>query len=207
MIRGLETTFGKNGWHIHTHELWFVDAGASHLDVLFQTSTRWTNYLSKKHPDIESIQRFGVDIKDNADCSDYLAKSGKSWGVDREISMSNSKRNDGLIKSKKGVTPFQLAEEGRKKEFLEYIGAFKGRAVVFWSRGLREKLAPDADESEDINEEFHVILEKSEWDSIRRKGLRGELLQLINDSSGDEREFQVALFLNNALKRGTKNVC
>lgn len=29
LIRALELTHGANGWHSHTHELWFFDANSS----------------------------------------------------------------------------------------------------------------------------------------------------------------------------------
>ena len=29
LIRALELTYGENGWHPHTHELWFVGADSS----------------------------------------------------------------------------------------------------------------------------------------------------------------------------------
>ncbi|WP_223932393.1 hypothetical protein, partial [Aeromonas caviae] len=25
LVRGLELTYGSNGWHLHTHEMWLVD--------------------------------------------------------------------------------------------------------------------------------------------------------------------------------------
>ncbi len=48
LIRGLELTYGENGWHLHTHELWFVSASvAADLSTLELRETEAKNRADK----------------------------------------------------------------------------------------------------------------------------------------------------------------
>ncbi|MDF4772230.1 hypothetical protein P3561_25560, partial [Vibrio parahaemolyticus] len=102
LIRALEVTVSKrNGWHLHTHELWFVKGDADVERIKQRTLERWEKACYKvgllnpfDDKQVRAFRRRSVDIKANASCSDYLAKmdESKHWGADREIAKQSTKQ-------------------------------------------------------------------------------------------------------------------
>jgi len=194
LIRSLEVVHGVNGWHPHTHELWFtskdVDAEALKQFVL----NRWWNICLKVglvvETDKSAFLKHAVDVKDNASNSDYLAKHDgeRYWGADREVAKGNAK-NKG-----KGRHPFELLEayddlgdERSGKLFLEYAEAIKGKAQVFWSHGLKAKVGIEDVSDEEIEEgdsnsksawEVLGFLDRDQWDVVLLNRLRSKVLDV-----------------------------
>lgn len=147
-IRGLETLYGVNGWHNHTHELWIVSKNLDTKDLKTKVLDRWYKACDKlgliPEGKKKAFMSHSVDVIDNASASDYLAKhddkKNLSWGVDKELTKPLSKA------SKESYHPFQLAYlnsigfRAFGDLFAEYSKAFKGKSSVFWSRGLKEKI-------------------------------------------------------------------
>lgn len=71
LIRGLETTFGQNGWHPHTHEIWFVSrAAVADLSTPEKADNERKireKYKDKGYPEIP------------ADCADMRSQILKRW--------------------------------------------------------------------------------------------------------------------------------
>jgi len=151
LIRSLEVTHGKNGWHPHTHEIWITDSNIDRKEFYSFLLMRWEK-ACRKHGIIpkgklKSFREHSIDIHFNASTSDYLAKQDDEsnlsyWGADREVASGRSK-------SSKGNHPFQLLDAFSKGDlskgalFLEYAKAFKGKRQIFWTHGLKKKVNID----------------------------------------------------------------
>lgn len=207
LIRGLETKYGNNGWHNHTHELFFVSKSAiadlstdearafeaekrgcavEDLDGLADMKSvilaRWERACRGAglldNSKIKAFRDHAVDVKGWCSASDYLAKQddARNWGIDRELAKANSKTDKS---GKKGIHPFGLlamADEGDEKAgdlFVEYSIAIRGRAQLFWSRGLKAKVGIVDKTDEEIGAEEQDrakclgLLEQHDWEVIR----------------------------------------
>lgn len=100
LIRALELTYGANGWHPHTHELWFVSADSSVEQEKGFIVERWLKCCiaaglveAGNAAQIAAFKLHAVDIKDRCDASDYFAENDEAshWGVDRELTKALSK--------------------------------------------------------------------------------------------------------------------
>lgn len=198
MVRGLEVLKSiDHGWHIHTHELWIMSK-YSKMQILtgdgpMKTNDveiylypllvdRWEKAVEREGlilPGKETaFRKHSVDIQDNAHSSDYLQKS--SWGCDAEIAATAQK------KCKHGLTPFQLIDQGRKEEFLEYANAMHGRSQLFWSSRLKERAGIEDKSDSEVAEEIgeHDVLgaiTADEWWLIVSLRARVKILEIAED--------------------------
>lgn len=189
MVRSLEVTYGQNGWHPHTHELWIVKEVSG--DLLPRISELWRRACAAVGlldlSDPLAVHAFGlraVDIRENCSSADYLAKqdSSRAWGITHEVAKAKSKAGRA-----KGVHPHEFlvrAAPGDCDRYFEYIEAMKGSRQLFWSPGL--KLRCGLPEVQDIeaaekSDELDVSLGSltpDEWDFIRSNNLRAQVLDV-----------------------------
>ncbi|WP_344403777.1 hypothetical protein, partial [Catellatospora chokoriensis] len=191
LIRSLELTYGRHGWHPHTHELWFVDkrvdAGALGGEVL----KRWKAVCRRagllKHGET-GFDEHAVDVKGWCSASDYLAKQDDSqhWGADREVSK-------GGAKSGKGIHPFGLLRrsmDGCERSgglFVRYARAMQGARQIFWTHGLKARVGlqdqDDQEIAEEQREKAQVLgrLWPADWRLIRGQGYRAQVLEAAED--------------------------
>ncbi|MFL6675871.1 MAG: protein rep [Massilia sp.] len=159
-VSSLEVTRGdRSGWHPHQHDLVFctpdafgeVKQGADGrlssrlIDELKHT---WYVALRKvglcEQHEMSDVLAHGLDVRGGQFAAEYVAKFGKEqkWGLSREVTMHAAK----VGTDNKGAHPFQLlawAEEGDEQSaawFREYSGAFEGKRMLSWSRGLKKEL-------------------------------------------------------------------
>lgn len=147
-IRSLEVTYGRNGFHPHTHELVFLANTADLEGFASEMRSRW-QYVST---------RFGFNVGEPGyHCeatygavADYVSKWGHEpavelpWGPAAEMAKWHIKQG-----RRKGRTPFQLLrdnlagdhESGRL--FVEYASVFKGRKQLVYSENLRAIILGD----------------------------------------------------------------
>ena len=219
-IRGLETLYGANGWHNHTHELWIVSKDLDSKELKTNILDRWYKACDKlgliPEGKEKAFMSHSVDVVDNASTSDYLAKhddkKNLKWGVDKELTKPFSKA------SKELMHPFQLADlfmtgvpslpwnvsKAISKKagdlFAEYSKAFKGKSSVFWSRGLKKKIGlVEKDDEELAKQETDKIdtlssLEHHAWSEIKNRKYRSKLLDTAEDLGSDGIENQLRLF-------------
>ncbi len=198
-IRGLETLYGANGWHNHTHELWIVSKNLDSKDLKTKVLSRWFKACDKlgliPEGKKKAFMSHSVDVIDNASASDYLAKhddkKNLSWGVDKELTQPLSKA------SKELLHPFQLAylsSQGFSKFgdlFAEYSKAFKGKSSVFWSRGLKQKIGLLEKDDEELakqeTEKIDVLIsfEHFAWSVIKGEKARALILDIAETLGAD----------------------
>ena len=153
MIRALELTHGRNGWHPHTHELWFVaddqpedeQAAAAWVDAFraevlaqWQTACIAAGLLDPGKPaQMKTFRRRSVDVVDRVSRGAYLAKiadpttdgsedqrtTEPDWGADRELAMATIKEG-----RKNGLTPQQMLTAAGESESAKA----KRRAGAIW---------------------------------------------------------------------------
>lgn len=198
LIRATEITLGKNGWHPHTHEIWFVDQGITADEVKSRILHRWINELIKHgfinaddSKAIANAMRRALDVKAEVHSGEYLQKISRELEVITPESMGISKtrgnhelaRASTKIGKSKGIAPFQIlrkAGEGSAyywERWLEYMAATKGKSRLFWSSGLKELVGLNQDKTDEQlateqTEEADILglIECSEWGLIRKSG-------------------------------------
>lgn len=191
LVRSLEVTHGKNGWHPHTHEIWLTRPLTSQERNDFQSRilSRWIKCCAAvgllDMADAIQLHAFhlhSVDVRFNVNDSDYLAKqdSSRAWGVDAEITMSVSKSA-----RLKGVHPHEFLirqEKGDMALYVEYVRGMKGTRQLFWSRGLKDAVGiedkTDEQHSEEQSEAAELLgsLTAEQWRIVRGNDARAELL-------------------------------
>lgn len=191
LIRSLEITHGSNGWHPHTHELWFVNENLNEEEFKEFILSKWFDACNQAGLIAENKQddflKHAIDIKFNCSTSDYLAKfdDKSNWGIDREMAKASSKKG-----KKSGKHPFALADENKDDLFLEYTKAIKGTAQIYWSRGLKDLVGLNEISDEEAAEmegddDLEVIgmLQKVYWSKVLDKELRAKVLDLAEQKT------------------------
>lgn len=197
LVRSTEVTFGANGWHPHTHEIWLIKpmTEVEQLDFLDFVKQRWRKVCiaSGLLDGADKIKgwHFGlhsVDVRFNVSDSDYLAKqdSSRAWGVDHEMASQSSKAGRA-----KGVHPHEFLirrEKGDGARYMEYVHAMKGASQLFWSKGLKDlvgirDLTPEEErkeaEKETPKDEVSLVLgalSPEQWSLVRVRRKRSQLL-------------------------------
>ena len=192
LIRSLEVTHGANGWHPHTHELWFLKGSSEGLQSLLaglwvKACVRAGLVAVNDEKLTEAFMAHGVDVKADEDCGDYLAKQDDSrrWGFAEELSKATSKAGRA-----KGVHPHHFLvrkASGDRAHFVEYVQAMKGRRQLFWSHGLKALVGVDevSDEvlADEIQEAAEVLgrMTSKDWGVVRGNDARAELLDAAEE--------------------------
>lgn len=223
LIRALEVTVSnRNGWHLHTHELWFVKGDANVGRIKKRTLERWENACYKAgllnafdDKQVRAFRRHSVDIKASVSCSEYLAKMDDTshWGADREIAKQSTKQG----KRKGSFHPFGLLAEVEDKtdkkawsaaKFTEYANVMKGAKQLHWSTKLKGFFGIGEKSDEEIATEETATLEKVSsiakelWYKICKAGARATLLEVIETK--DDRALHVFLDQFKGSSDGTK---
>lgn len=211
-IRGLEVTFGKNGWHPHTHVMIFAKEGMLlDLRTIDALRSAWIAALVKQGlaeaSQLNDLMQYAFDLQGGDYAAEYIAKFGhepkliQAWGAAREITKGHNKIGMSNIGGNEHATPFLLLawyEQGDTQagaKFVEYAKAFEGRRMLTWSPGLKKRLLPDNAERTDEElaareqampeEELAATLEGDEWNLILSRNARGEMLQIAAQYGAD----------------------
>lgn len=179
-IRALEPTFGEmNGWHIHTHELLFAEAG--HIEALQGLADAWVKLLIKRgmaglkasdtaeetQLKLDALRARAMTVQPGNKAADYVAKFGRepetdrgSWGIASEMTRAHMKQGraagtDGQPQRCGHVSPWGLLNDAMDGDyrsgrlFREYAEAFHGRRQLFWSPKLRAMFFGMVDRSDE----------------------------------------------------------
>lgn len=187
LIRSLEVTHGDNGWHPHTHELWFCERSREPLQAdlarLWQSACTRAGLLDPSDPfQLSPFLIHSVDVKHDMTAGDYLAKQddSRSWGFSHEVAKATSKAG-----RRKGVHPHRFLirkAPGDQERFVEYHLAMKGARQLFWSPGLKDRIGVNDISDEVIAEEHRdradvlAHVPDSAWHLVRGNDARAELL-------------------------------
>lgn len=138
-IRNIECTCGDNGWHPHFHCIVFYKKDVDLVEMESRLAAHWQHVCIKSGLRRPS-DAHGLTLQDGSHVSAYMTK----WGLEHEMTKSMAKlgRNGGR-------TPFDLLrdyEKGEQKDqnamlFREFEHAFHGKRQLYWSNGLKKKLA------------------------------------------------------------------
>lgn len=210
LVRSLEVKFGRNGWHPHTHELWFVSPGQIALQSVQEKLA--ASFLSAclkvglpiKDTDAFLARSVRVDLCNGA--AGYITKQGdsRSWGVAKEMTKG--------IHKKGGSHPFQLLADyasltGSQKSkaaslYLEYVESFKGKPQIYISPAVKKEFlvddftdeeAVENAESSDSPDSCLGWIHPSHWKIILKTESRALVLHLAETCS-DDLEFADQLF-------------
>jgi hypothetical protein len=202
-VRVLEVTYGRNGWHVHAHVLFFFegkhDAGdvvgfEAELFPLWESAAARHSLTMSRERGVQVVLAYGT-------VEDYVAKYGHGprWEVPREMTKGHIKRGrsvDGL----KHLTPWEMlafAAAGDVRcgaRFRECVEHFDGKAQLGWSPGLRASLGLDGDPPEsdhalatagEKDDDPAGEIQRDHWPSVRVNGGRARLLQLVEEDGGD----------------------
>jgi hypothetical protein len=203
-INGKEVTYGRNGWHVHSHELLFLDRDLSPADLADLQrllTTAWI-YACKRSglavPSVRDMKKRSVRVDRARTPADYITKYGSQdyhehreilqggWGASQEICKAHIKQG-----REKGKTPFDfldLAGSGKRYYaeygalFAEFARAFRGRRLITFSKGFRQLLGIDEAlsdqeivESEDSSAVTVGILTRDEFRLICRHRQRADI--------------------------------
>lgn len=187
-IRGLEVTYGANGWHPHLHLLLFVDRVADLKKTEYDLLLIWKKVVMKQG--FDEPNHHGLTLENGEKAAQYVGK----WGLEHELTKGHIKR------SREGFTPFDLlrvivgtyAGSGKNVDvfdavnlFREYGKTFKGKRQLVWSNGLRKMLhlgneKTDEEIADQVDEETALFakIPLNVWRVILSKDKRGETLAI-----------------------------
>lgn len=188
LVRSLEVTHGRNGWHPHTHELWIVDPSVcrsicTRITELWERACIAAGLIDPSDQvKIDAFRQHAVDVRLNATSGDYLAKqdSSRKWGITHEVAKATSKAGKA-----KGVHPHEFLirrAPGDEARYFEYLEAMKGRRQLFWSPGLKSLCGlddvDDLEIAEQASDPADLLgnLVQDEWDFIRSKRAAARVL-------------------------------
>jgi hypothetical protein len=200
-VRNREVTDGENGWHVHGHEIWFLDRALT--DEKLQELTellkeRWARHAEKAGG--WASWEHGLDIKkSDSFIYDYVAKFGKlpDGREDKKLSTSELTHSHTKKARREGKTPWQLLDDydhGDKRagaRFCEYAIAFKGVRQLIWSKGLRAAVGlEDELTDEQIAEQEPESTEWAEisiqtWRKVIEYGHRALILEICKRDRPD----------------------
>lgn len=172
-IKGLEVTYGQNGWHPHHHVLLLAEHHDLRFkDYTFELTELWIKACIKSGLNAPSMQH-GLDLRNGSYADQYVSK----WGLEDELSKGHVKKG-----RNGGFTPFDLLNfsiedneiYGKKpsKLFQEFAISMKGARQLVWSRGLKKLLGIE----EKSDEELAVETDKASITLNRVEDLVFELL-------------------------------
>lgn len=189
-VRGLEVTWGENGWHPHLHDAWFLSKrfdDGSIVNLHRMVLDMWQSACEAAG--LEKPNYRGVMVTSVRDPTSYVAK----WGIQAEMTRGHMKRGRAGRYS-----PFDLLRgihEGEKhltRKFLEYADAFHRRRQLVWSKGLRELYRMEPEKADDEIAEsmddgwgFLYFIAPSQWKVILAEDKRAEVLR-ITEREGEE---------------------
>jgi hypothetical protein len=200
-IRVPEVTHWLNGWHYHSHILWFTSREMNVEKELHRpgyaawaSSVKWAGF--SKLPDY----RHGFYIAATYGAvDDYISKFGRlpdkpAWGPESEMTKGYQKRGRSVPGQKLDHrSPFQILYDwGVHKSprdaalYVDFARAFRGQQQLRFSPGLRDRLLAGATERTD-NELADAALPSerllgrlflSQWEKVLKYDQRGEVIDI-----------------------------
>lgn len=199
-IRALEVTNGRrssrnNGWHPHYHVLLFTGSGvdlarfdAPQLrDWEVRLYLAWAKACEASGLGIPNMAH-GLKLDNGDKASQYMTK----WGLEHELTYGHIKKG-----KTGGETPFDLlrafladkSDTQAAALFREYAAAFKGKRQLFWSHGLKARLAIEEATDEELTQrieegaELLGQLTADQWRDVLKVEARATVLEIAARST------------------------
>jgi hypothetical protein len=196
VVRVVEVTHGRNGWHPHVHALVFArDLDDQSLGLLLSRMfDRWAAGAVRKGLAAPLARASDAQMVTGADLSgtalgDYLAKGADAArGIGLELTQTASKVAQATHSTRPVWAILEDAQHGEADPLWlwhEWERASKGKRQISWSAGLRDLLgigheAADEDiAAEELGERDDTVvwITRQGWDSlVRRPWLISEVL-------------------------------
>jgi hypothetical protein len=200
-VRSAEVTVGAvNGWHPHTHALMVMRGDVTDSELHAFTSglfDRWADHavrlgLARPLAVAQDVRR--VTSADIAATTEYLTKVHKDADVSRiglELAYSQSKKartahsTRSMWEVLEGAVSLGLASDVRL--WREWEATSKGRRALSWSKGMRERFALGAEQTDEeiaaeelgSSSDDLLCITAEGWDALAR--FRPELIpQILN---------------------------
>lgn len=145
-IKATETTHSEvNGWHPHSHEIWFLDrSDVTEYELSLMKSKIFESWR-------ESCRKYGLSDPDYTHGLDIAYKAGNStavgayvakWGMELTYAQRKSGKNESR-------NPWQMLDDLSDSKtytdrtrhlWVEYLRAFHGTQQCRWSNGLKKSL-------------------------------------------------------------------
>lgn len=171
-VSATEVTHGAAGWHVHFHEIAFVEADTEAEAVaLFADMGRvWLAAL--RGCGLEGSLSHAWQVQGAAEAGEYIGK----WGAAEEVALGDRKSG-----RRAGLTPWQLLAASKtgdaraSAKWVEYAHAFKGSRQLVWSPGLKAAVGvaqvddADAAATEPVEPERIAHINRQSWlgDAVR----------------------------------------
>lgn len=197
-IRTLEVTHGANGFHPHFHILIFSSRNVSPSVFEYFFTPLWQDACVKSGLPCPSNER-GLRVDDGS----WAAKYASKWGLEDEMVKGHMKASKGVS----GMTPWDMLRDVLKNRsersralFFVYAKAFKGQRQLYWSNGLKAKLAVEdvtdlelvAMQQENASE--LAELTANQWRLVLKTRSESAVLDLAERSPHDLPDFLTALW-------------
>lgn len=187
----------KTGWHLHVHYLMFVSPGftaASVQPLLTSMFQRWNRGAQASGLDA-SILGQDLHLVDGDEAAanvlaDYFAKqAGKTAEMSTDALALELTMRDGKF-SGASLTPGELLtmavcdHEDSRRLWAEYEAGMRGRRVIAWSRGLRDRVGigdelSDGDAAQLEAEEIMRTIMQMKPKAFRKLTLTGRRRELL----------------------------
>jgi hypothetical protein len=155
-IRSMEITHGEHGWHPHLHVLVYVEGqlGAQGLaDLVLYLRERWAKFIvaaGYRVPHEDHGVRVDRCIA-ATEAGAYIAKTQDGRSVGNEVARGDLKQG-----RQGGRTPIEILDDFRWTGdaddlwlWHEYERATKGRQCITWSKGLRQLLDVEDEQTDE----------------------------------------------------------
>lgn len=215
IVKLVEATHGRNGWHVHVHALVFTDGHSRHSPaglgpVLFQ---RWREGLVAKGLRAPAARHGGLHVRtltgDLAALGEYFTKGvygGHAAAIESvALEVARGDLKDARFGNR---TPFavladvvRLGEASDLELWHEWEQASHGRRQLTWSRGLRAELVAEPELSDeevaaaDEGGDVVLLLDRETWRTLcAERGARHTLLTLaaLDNDGGQLRAYLTA---------------
>ncbi len=126
-----------------------------------------------------------------------VIKNRRKWGAADELTKANAKKGGRAG----GRSPWQLLADFQDGDihagmlWKEFITAFKGRAQLYWSQGLRSKLGLDDEASDEqlaaaitMEDMLLARISDADWKLILARDLRGQVLEVLRSGTWSDVE-------------------
>ena len=161
-LRVVELTHGRNGWHVHVHALLFLDSETPATRATLTTWRksivgRWSRALERKDlsPALDRAQDFHLVEGDVEPLAGYFTKQTDDT-VAESIALEFTHTASKTARAASGGrSPWSILDGGLAGDvdelrlWHEFEKASRGRRQLTWSRGLRDLLGLDDEQSDE----------------------------------------------------------